>query len=95
MEGITPDKLPVRPSINNGPYVSNFKSVSSGLPTSGNDISKKISNLSQLSLKAADSSVDVRPNVMERARTLLEDPSWPNNDSLDLLAGKIVDEEKL
>ena len=95
MEGITPDKLPVRPNINNGHYISNSKSISSSIPTSGNEISDKISNLSQLSLKAADSSDDVRPDVMERARTLLEDPNWLNNDSLDLLAGKIVDEEQL
>jgi hypothetical protein len=37
----------------------------------------------------------VRPDVMERARTLLDDPNWLNNDSLDLLAGKIVEEEQL
>ena len=95
MEGITPDKLPVRPSINNGPYISISKSTSSSILTSGNEISDKISNLSQLSLKAADSSDDVRPDVMERARSLLENPNWLNNDSLDLLAGKIVDEEQL
>jgi len=95
MEGITPDKLPVRPSVNNGPYISNSKSISSNIPSSSNEISDKISNLSQLSVKAADSSDDLRPDVMERARSLLEDPNWLNNDSLDLLAGKIVDEEQL
>jgi hypothetical protein len=95
MEGITPDKLPVRPSVNNGPYISNSKSISSNIPSSSNEISDKISNLSQLSIKAADSSDDVRPDIMERARSLLEDPNWLNNDSLDLLAGKIVDEEQL
>jgi hypothetical protein len=95
MEGITPDKLPVRPSVNNGQYISNSKSISSNILSSGNEISDKISNLSQLSVKAADSSDDLRPDVMERARSLLEDPNWLNNDSLDLLAGKIVDEEQL
>ena len=95
MEGITPDKLPVRPSVNNGPYISSSKSISSNILSSGNEISDKISNLSQLSIKAADSSDDVRPDIMERARSLLEDPNWLNNDSLDLLAGKIVDEEQL
>ncbi|MDG1325564.1 MAG: hypothetical protein P8P49_07340 [Opitutales bacterium] len=95
MEGITPDKLHMRPSINHGPYISNSKSVSSSLPSSGDEIAVKISNISQLSQKAAESSDDVRPDVMERARTLLDDPNWLNNDSLELLAGKIVDEEQL
>ena len=95
MEGITPDKLHIRPNINHGPYVSNSKSVLSSLPSSSDEIAVKISNISQLSHKAADSSDDVRPDVMERARTLLDDPSWLNNDSLELLAGKIVDEEQL
>ncbi|MBT7649946.1 MAG: hypothetical protein HN553_03110 [Opitutae bacterium] len=95
MEGITPDKLHIRPSINHGLYISNSKSASSNLPSSSNEIADKISNISQLSRKAADSSDDVRPDVMERARTLLDDPNWLNNDSLDLLAGKIVDEEQL
>jgi hypothetical protein len=95
MEGITPDKLPIRPSINKGPYFSNSKSTSPNLLTPGNEIADKISNISKLSSRAADSSDDVRPDVIERARTLLEDPDWLNNNSLDLLAGKIVDEEQL
>ena len=95
MEGITPDKLPVRPNFNNGSYVSSSKSISSSVSTSANEISEKISNLSQLSIKAADSSDDVRPDVMDRARALLGDPNWLNNNNLDLLAGKIVDEEQL
>ena len=95
MEGITPDKLPIRPSINHGLYVSNSKPASSDLLPSSNEIADKISNISQLSQKAANSSDDVRPDVMERAQTLLNNPNWLNNDSLDLLAGKIVDEEQL
>ena len=95
MEGITPDKLPIRPSINHGLYVSNSKSASSDLLPSSNEIADKISNISQLYQKAADSSDDVRPDVMQRAQILLNNPNWLNNDSLDLLAGKIVDEEQL
>ena len=94
MEGITPDKLHIRPSINHGLYISNTKSALSS-SSSSNEIADKISNISQLSHKAADSSDDLRPDVMERARTLLDDPNWLTNDSLDLLAGKIIDEEQL
>ena len=67
------------------------------LPTSLNSqgITHKISSISLLSQKASNSSDDVRADVMERARQILDDPNWPNDEHLSNLANKIIDEENL
>lgn len=75
------------------PSVQTSHSLSTTLNSQG--ITHKISSISLLSQKASNSSDDIRADVMERARQILDDPNWPNEEHLSSLANKIIDEENL
>jgi hypothetical protein len=96
MEGISTSNTTARNVASNRQSNSSVQ-TSHSLPDSLNaqGISNKISSMSLLSRKVSSSSDDIRADVMERARQLLEDPNWPNEENLSKLSDKIIDEENL
>ena len=54
-----------------------------------------LTDLSDLASRASESQSDIRPDVIARAQTLLNDPDWLNDDNLDVLAERLIDFEKI
>ena len=49
-----------------------------------------ITSISDLAQKADESGEDVRPEVIERAKALLDDPSWLSDDNIDAMVEKVM-----
>jgi len=94
MEGLSPSDSSKRPIIvDNGGFSSTSsasKSNNTSSTPSQDGLVSKIANLSNLSEIAQNSSPDIRPEAVERAKALLDDPNWLNNTSLENLAKKIA-----
>jgi len=68
------------------------RAISSNSPEEGHI---SLTDLSGIAAKADLSGPDIRPDVIARAKALLDDPNWLNDDSLDALAEKLIDTEDL
>lgn len=53
----------------------------------------RLTDISELSNRAARSAEDIRPEAIERAQELLSDPNWPNDNDLEGLAEKLFSTE--
>ena len=53
----------------------------------------QLTDLSELTMRAANSSEEIRPDAIERAQALLSDPNWPNDSDLEGLAEKLLSTE--
>lgn len=60
------------------------------LPSSNN---VQLTDLSTLATKAASAGDDIRPEAVERAKLLLSDPNWLNDDAIEGLADKLLSTE--
>ena len=70
--------------------------VSTPIPNNTTNESKvSLTDLSDLARRANGSQSDIRPDVIARAQTLLNDPNWLNDDNLDVLAERLIDFEKI
>ncbi len=94
MEGITPDKISlnsIASSSRNSSSGTTSDPSACGNPESG--LNKNLSDISSLVKISENSQPDIRPDRIAHAQELLNDPNWINDQSLDLLAGKIIQEE--
>jgi|TARA_A200000113_G_C8756165_1_gene319505 hypothetical protein len=59
------------------------------------DESSKVSltNLSELSDRVEQSGDNIRPEIVERAKLLLDDPDWLSDENIDKMVGKIIQNE--
>tara|TARA_B100001093_G_scaffold487321_1_gene523474 strand:- start:1032 stop:1313 length:282 start_codon:yes stop_codon:yes gene_type:complete len=59
------------------------------------DESSKVSltNLSELSDRVEQSGDNIRPDIVERAKLLLDDPGWLSDENIDKMVGKIIQNE--
>ncbi len=62
-------------------------------PTASSSVDASLNKLSGLVSKAESAGNDLRQDKIERARRLLEDPNWLNDQNLDRLAAKLSQEE--
>jgi hypothetical protein len=53
----------------------------------------RLTDISDLSDRAASSTEDIRPDAVKRAQALLSDPNWPNDNDLEGLAEKLFSTE--
>ena len=53
----------------------------------------RLTDISELSNRAANSTEEIRPEAIERAQALLSDPNWPNDNDLEGLAEKLFSTE--
>lgn len=55
--------------------------------------SVSLTDLSSLADRAANSSSEIRPEAIERAKLLMSDPNWPHDSDIDKLANKLLNSE--
>tara|TARA_B100000959_G_scaffold136255_1_gene143200 strand:+ start:400 stop:687 length:288 start_codon:yes stop_codon:yes gene_type:complete len=77
--------------INRTPSQPARKSGDKATPAS--EDAAKLTDVSSLAAKAATSSPDIRPEVVERGKALVADPNWPGDNVLDGLAEKLLENE--
>lgn len=53
----------------------------------------QLTDVSALAAKVNATGPEIRPEAIERAKALLADPNWPNDDVLDKLSEKLLDQE--
>ncbi|MBT3668214.1 MAG: hypothetical protein HN548_12120 [Opitutae bacterium] len=53
----------------------------------------QLTDLSDLASRAANSGDEIRPEAIERAKALLSDPNWLNDDAIEGLAEKLLTTE--
>ena len=53
----------------------------------------QLTDLSKLTDRAANSGEEIRPEAIERAKALLADPNWLNDDAIEGLAEKLLSTE--
>ena len=86
---------PAVPSIQNnlnGNSVKLSNSHSSNLSVAhGNKIN--LNSLADLSKSAQDATTDIREDVVEKAKRLLNDPDWLSDDNLFNLSSKLLQNE--
>jgi len=58
-------------------------------------LESNFTNLPKLAEAANHLCPDIRQDAIERARLLLDDPNWLNDESLDALSSKIIHLENL
>jgi hypothetical protein len=75
-------------------YVSKGETSSSS-PSGSTSIASELQNLASLSSKAQQSSPELRPELISRAKSLIADPNWLSDQNLDSLASKIAKVENL
>ena len=65
------------------------------IPLPKADESSKVSltNLSELSDRVEQSGDNIRPEIIERAKLLLDDPDWLSDENIDKMVGKIIQNE--
>ena len=59
-------------------------------PQDGTSVS--LTDLSSLTSKAQEGS-ELRPDLIEKAKKLLSDPNWPNDDQLEKLSDRLLSSE--
>ena len=87
---------PINPNATN-PVVSSGIASSQSAPTGGKESLKqnisspdKTPEFTDLSTRVANSSSDVRHDVVANAKKLINDPEWLNDANLENLSGKIL-----
>ena len=66
---------------------------SSTKPTSEEASKVSLTDLGELADRVDQSAKDVRPEVIERAKLLLDDPNWMSDENIDRMLGKIIQNE--
>lgn len=66
---------------------------SSTKPTSAEASKVSLTDLGELADRVDQSAKDVRPEVIERAKLLLDDPNWMSDENIDRMLGKIIQNE--
>ena len=66
---------------------------SSVKPTSTEASKVSLTDLGELADRVDQSAKDVRPEVIERAKLLLDDPNWMSDENIDRMVGKIIQNE--
>ena len=71
------------------------KCVLTIVPQSPSAEASKVSltDLGELAVRVDQSAKDVRPEVIERAKLLLDDPNWMSDENIDRMVGKIIQNE--
>ena len=59
-------------------------------PASDAPTKTKLTDLGKIANRASQSGDDVRPEAIERAKSLLSDPNWPNDTAIEGLAEKLL-----
>tara|TARA_B100000212_G_scaffold342288_1_gene328652 strand:+ start:3745 stop:4026 length:282 start_codon:yes stop_codon:yes gene_type:complete len=67
--------------------------ASSAQPKNSEITKVSLTDLGELADRADQSGNDIRPEVVERAKTLLDDPNWLSDDNIDKMVGKIIQNE--
>ncbi len=67
--------------------------ISSVKPTSAEASKVSLTDLGELADRVDQSAKDVRPEVIERAKLLLDDPNWMSDENIDRMVGKIIQNE--
>lgn len=62
-------------------------------PTSAEASKVSLTDLGELANRVDQSAKDVRPEVIERAKLLLDDPNWMSDENIDRMLGKIIQNE--
>jgi len=57
------------------------------------DLANSLTDLSGLAKRADNSAPSIRMEKLARAQSLINDPNWLNDQNIDHLAGKIIEEE--
>ena len=52
-----------------------------------------LTDIGELANRADQAGNDIRPEVVERAKMLLDDPDWLSDDNIDKMVGKIIQNE--
>jgi len=63
--------------------------------THTDQLSPVLPNLGNLAKEVESSGEDIRSEVVEHARKLLDDPDWLSDYNIDGLANKLIDIEKI
>lgn len=66
---------------------------SSAKPTSAEASKVSLTDLGELAVRVDQSAKDVRPEVIDRAKLLLDDPNWMSDENIDRMVGKIIQNE--
>lgn len=97
MDSISNDN-PTSPRLANKPsHHRTSADTSSGLNNPQQEIILKssFSNLPKLAKAANQLTPDIRQEAIVRAKALLNDPSWLNEEDLEVLSSKIIQLENL
>tara|TARA_Y100001934_G_scaffold181660_1_gene214912 strand:+ start:346 stop:627 length:282 start_codon:yes stop_codon:yes gene_type:complete len=83
----------------NGPVSRAYAKADNSVPkppvsASKPDTNVNIADIGSLAERASQTADDVRPDAVERARALLADPNWPNDEALEGLAAKLLRTEE-
>lgn len=58
------------------------------------EVSKvSLPDIGELADRANNSANDIRPEAVERAKMLLDDPNWLSDSNIDKMVGKIIQNE--
>ena len=96
MEAINPESNPnKKANWSSGSAALSKQSIQSNkAPASQKLLHTELTDIPSMSSKAKHSSPELRQDIIDRAKSLINDPNWLNDQNLDLLAGKISEEEK-
>jgi len=72
---------------------SNQVNQSVNLTNTNHNTQSKLNALSELTERATNSDKDIRPDVVAKARGLLDDPNWLSDNNLLQLSEKLLDIE--
>ncbi|MEK9773197.1 MAG: hypothetical protein VW576_06485 [Opitutae bacterium] len=99
MEGINAGNI-IRNSANQVASQNNV-APSGGIPPTSNAVDSSqtvqadLTGISLISAQVKQSSPELRQDMIDRAKALVNDPNWLNDSNLDLLADKIGAVEKI
>ena len=81
-------------NVNRAYGASEVRAHSSSVkPTSAEASKVSLTDLGELADRVDQSAKDVRPEVIERAKLLLDDPTWMSDENIDRMVGKIIQNE--
>ena len=81
-------------NVNRAYGVSEVRANNSSVKPTSEEASKvSLTDLGELADRVDQSAKDVRPEVIERAKLLLDDPNWMSDENIDRMVGKIIQNE--
>ena len=81
-------------NINRAYGASEVRAINrSAKPTSAEASKVSLTDLGELAVRVDQSAKDVRPEVIDRAKLLLDDPNWMSDENIDRMVGKIIQNE--